>query len=153
VEIGITIYFVAFKSKFEDQMIPKLQNAVQNTYEGPNKLLTGSADKPSAVSIAWDFIMYNVSYFPKEISIKNVVFSFSFNVVVFIMEVILLMQQNGIEQIHGGIQPRVIRLNIFNIQSHVVMWGPFQRIGMTYHLASYNQLLLVLSMELIYIQR
>ncbi len=73
-EIGITIYFVAFKSKFEDQMIPKLQNAVQNTYEGPNKLLTGSADKPSAVSIAWDFIMYNVSYFPKEISIKKCCF-------------------------------------------------------------------------------
>jgi hypothetical protein len=44
-------------------MEPKLQSAVNSTYEGLNKLINGGSDKPSAISLAWDFIMYNVSNF------------------------------------------------------------------------------------------
>ncbi|CAF3469308.1 unnamed protein product [Rotaria sp. Silwood1] len=59
-EIAITIYFVAFKSKFEETIKPKLKDAVRSTYEGPFGLQTGSTlPKPSAISIAWDFIMFN----------------------------------------------------------------------------------------------
>ncbi|CAF0947953.1 unnamed protein product [Rotaria sordida] len=59
-EIAITIYFVAFKSKFRETFTPKLKEAIRNTYEGPFGLQSNSAlPKPSAISIAWDFIMYN----------------------------------------------------------------------------------------------
>ncbi|CAF3630881.1 unnamed protein product [Adineta steineri] len=59
-EVAITIYFVAFKSKFEDQIKPKLKDALQNTYEGPLGLISNTnVSKPSGISIAWDFIMYN----------------------------------------------------------------------------------------------
>jgi len=57
----VTIYFVAFKSKFEDQVIKELQNAVKTQYEGPNKLITGDSNKPNAFTIAWDLISYNVN--------------------------------------------------------------------------------------------
>jgi hypothetical protein len=57
----VTIYFVAFRSKFDDQVKPQLKNVLDQTYEGPNKLITNDPNKPPAISIAWDFIMYNVS--------------------------------------------------------------------------------------------
>jgi hypothetical protein len=61
VEIGVTIYFVAFRSKFEAQVIPNLQETVKNTYEGPLGLQADmNRQKPSSISLAWDFIMYNV---------------------------------------------------------------------------------------------
>jgi hypothetical protein len=45
-------------------MVPLLQNRVRTTYEGPLGLDTKyNLPKPSAISIAWDFIMYNVSGF------------------------------------------------------------------------------------------
>lgn len=62
-EIGITIYFVAFRSKFEEQVKPKLREVLINDYEGPNKILTNDPVKPAAISIAYDFIMYNVRKF------------------------------------------------------------------------------------------
>lgn len=67
-EIGITIYFVAFRSKFEDQIKPKLRETLVYNYEGPNKILTNAPVKPVAISIAYDFIMYNVrKFFSSEI--------------------------------------------------------------------------------------
>lgn len=60
IEIGVTIYFVAFKSKFEDQVIKQLQTAVKEKYQGPNKLIKGGEDKPNTFTIAWDLISYNL---------------------------------------------------------------------------------------------
>ncbi|CAF1264988.1 unnamed protein product [Rotaria sp. Silwood1] len=60
IEIGITIYFVVFQSNFKNQFVPKLQQSLKTTYEGPLGLLPNSdLPKPSPVSLAWDFIMYN----------------------------------------------------------------------------------------------
>lgn len=62
VEVGVTIYFVAFRSKFEEQILPKLQETIRNTYEGPLGLVAEfNRSKPSGVSLAWDFIMFNVN--------------------------------------------------------------------------------------------
>lgn len=62
VEIAITIYFFAFRSKFDDQLIPKLQETITNNYEGPLGLIESlKRPKPSSISLAWDFIMFNVS--------------------------------------------------------------------------------------------
>ncbi|UJR36057.1 hypothetical protein I4U23_028793 [Adineta vaga] len=59
-EIAITIYFVAFKSKFEEQFKPTLKDAIRNSYEGPLGLISNTNQtKPGPISIAWDFIMYN----------------------------------------------------------------------------------------------
>ena len=60
-EVALAIYVFAFKSKFEDDFIPKLQDTVRTTYEGPLGLIGNSnQSKPSAASLAWDFVMYNV---------------------------------------------------------------------------------------------
>ncbi|CAF1021183.1 unnamed protein product [Didymodactylos carnosus] len=56
-EIGITIYFVSFQSKFKEQLIPKLQLLINNTYAGP-PITPGS--NPGAVSLSWDLIQYNM---------------------------------------------------------------------------------------------
>lgn len=61
VEVAFTIYFVVFQSKFKDQFVPKLRESLQKSYEGPLGLTEFSNKKPSPVSLAWDFIMYNVS--------------------------------------------------------------------------------------------
>jgi hypothetical protein len=61
VEVAFTIYFVVFQAKFKDQFVPKLQDYVRKTYEGPVGLAMSTRPKPSAASLAWDFIMYNVS--------------------------------------------------------------------------------------------
>ena len=67
-EIGITIYFVAFRSKFEEQVKPKLRQSLVSDYKGPNQILTNDPAKPSPISIAYDFIMYNVrKFFSSEI--------------------------------------------------------------------------------------
>lgn len=59
-EVALAIYVLAFKSKFEDDVIPKLQDTVRTTYEGPLGLIGNSnQSKPSAASLAWDFVMYN----------------------------------------------------------------------------------------------
>ena len=61
-EVALAIYVFAFKSKFEDDFIPKLQDTVRKTYEGPLGLIGNSnQSKPAAASLAWDFVMYNVS--------------------------------------------------------------------------------------------
>jgi len=59
VEVAFTIYFVVFQSKFKDQFVPKLRESLQKSYEGPLGLTEFSDKKPSPVSLAWDFIMYN----------------------------------------------------------------------------------------------
>ena len=58
----MTIYFVVFQAKFKDQFVPKLQQSVKETYEGPLGLIIDDLPKPSPVSLALDFIMYNASY-------------------------------------------------------------------------------------------
>lgn len=62
IEVAFTIYFVVFQAKFKDQFVPKLQDYVRQTYEGPLGLTPNNGPKPSAASLAWDFIMYNVSW-------------------------------------------------------------------------------------------
>ncbi len=62
-EIAIAIYFIVFQANFKDQFVPKLQESVKNTYEGPLGLITNDQSKPSPLSLAWDFFMYNVSDF------------------------------------------------------------------------------------------
>ena len=59
-ELAAAIYFIAFQSKFKDQFVPKMQESLRNTYEGPLALLFNDPQKPSPLSLAWDFIMYNV---------------------------------------------------------------------------------------------
>ena len=62
IEVGIAIYFVAFRSKFESEIIPKLRVTVQDNYEGPLGLKSElNRTRPRALSLAWDFLMYNVS--------------------------------------------------------------------------------------------
>ena len=61
IEVGFTIYFVVFQAKFKDQFVPKLQDYARTTYQGPVGLITNTKPQPSAASLAWDFIMYNVS--------------------------------------------------------------------------------------------
>ena len=60
IEVAFTIYFVVFKSKFEAEFVPRLTDSLQKTYEGPLGLIGENQKKPSPVSLAWDFIMYNV---------------------------------------------------------------------------------------------
>jgi hypothetical protein len=62
-EIAVTIYFVVFQANFKDQFVPKLQQTLKNTYEGPLGLMPDNPSNPSPFSIAWDFIMYNVNGF------------------------------------------------------------------------------------------
>jgi len=57
-EIAITVYFIAFQKNFKDNFVPRLQEAVKNTYEGPLGLM-GNRTKPAPFSLAWDFLMYN----------------------------------------------------------------------------------------------
>ncbi|CAF3074538.1 unnamed protein product [Rotaria socialis] len=59
VEVAITIYFVVFQANFKIQFVPKLQQSIKNTYEGPLALIYEEMPKPSPISLAWDFIMYN----------------------------------------------------------------------------------------------
>lgn len=60
--------------------------------------------------------MYNVSYFyPYNDLLRLILFS-SLNAVVLTIKLILPIQQNGIEQIHGGLVEWTINQNIFNIQ-------------------------------------
>ncbi|CAF1188359.1 unnamed protein product [Didymodactylos carnosus] len=56
-EIGITIYFVSFQSKFKQKLVPKLQMSITNAYAGPP--ITQGAN-PGPVSLSWDFIQYNM---------------------------------------------------------------------------------------------
>lgn len=68
----MTIYFIVFQANFKGQFVPKLQESVKNSYEGPLGLIDNAGPKPSAVSLAWDFLMFNVSdltfaWFSKEI--------------------------------------------------------------------------------------
>ncbi|CAF1333481.1 unnamed protein product [Adineta steineri] len=58
-EIAITIYFIVFQSNFKEKFVPKLQESIKNTYEGPLGLMGSDGPKPTPVSLAWDFIMYN----------------------------------------------------------------------------------------------
>jgi hypothetical protein len=62
VQVAFAIYFVVFQSRFKDQFVPKLRTSLQNTYEGPLGLMENGSSKPSVVSLAWDFIMYNVRH-------------------------------------------------------------------------------------------
>ncbi|CAF0893089.1 unnamed protein product [Didymodactylos carnosus] len=55
-EVAMTIYFVAFQSKFADVFIPKLQASIRDNYNGPPIF----NNTPSAASLAWDFVMYNL---------------------------------------------------------------------------------------------
>ncbi len=89
--------------------------AVQDTYQGPLGLLSNTnVSKPSAISIAWDFIMYNVSSLQGSISIVDFLI-YSFNVVVLKVKMILMGQKSGIGQIYGGIQLWGMHLEILNI--------------------------------------
>ncbi|CAF1304349.1 unnamed protein product [Rotaria sordida] len=60
VEIGVTIYFVVFQANFKSRFVPKLQQSLKQTYEGPLVLNSNGLSKPSSFSLAWDFIMYNL---------------------------------------------------------------------------------------------
>ena len=73
VEVAFTIYFVVFQSKFKDQFVPKLTDSLQATYEGPLGLTPYGNKKPSPVSLAWDFIMYNVSVLNVTFSLRRLV--------------------------------------------------------------------------------
>ncbi|CAF0844029.1 unnamed protein product [Didymodactylos carnosus] len=55
-EVALTIYFVAFQSNFKDQFVPKLQQSISQNYAGPPIM----GNKPGVVSLAWDFIMFNL---------------------------------------------------------------------------------------------
>ncbi|CAF0932169.1 unnamed protein product [Didymodactylos carnosus] len=56
VEVALTIYIVSFQSKFKEQFVPKLQESISKGYQGPPI----KENEPGAVSLAWDFIMYNL---------------------------------------------------------------------------------------------
>jgi hypothetical protein len=92
-----------------------LIEAVQNTYQGPLGLLSNTnVSTPSAISIIWDFIMYNVSSLWGSTSIVDFLI-YSFNVVVLKVKMILMEQKSGIGQIYGGIQQWEMQLEILNI--------------------------------------
>ena len=54
-------YFVVFPANFKDQFVPKLQQSVKTNYEGPLGLMFDELPQPAPMSLAWDFLMYNVS--------------------------------------------------------------------------------------------
>ncbi|CAF0753198.1 unnamed protein product [Adineta ricciae] len=58
-EVAITIYFVVFQSNFKESFVPKLKDSLRNNYQGPLGV-AGYGPKPTAYSLAWDFIMYNL---------------------------------------------------------------------------------------------
>jgi hypothetical protein len=95
----MTIYFIVFQANFKEQFVPKLQQSVKNSYEGPLGL-TGNGPKPSPVSLAWDFLMFNVSDLTFALFRKEI-FCFSLNVAVLKVNRILIKQPYGIVRIHG----------------------------------------------------
>ena len=60
-EVAMTIYFIAFQRNFQYTFVPRLQDYLQDAYEGPLGLIFDDRPKPSAGSLAWDFAMYNVN--------------------------------------------------------------------------------------------